>query len=109
MREIETPHGPARVELRTGLEVHGATPEDPELAWWEATERGSGRKVAHVYRRWGFTPLPPGDYVLTVRPYGVETVAIEWGPATVPADSRVTPVPPVKVPPGPISDRADCR
>ena len=58
------------VKVDSGVELLGRADKAPPLAWWyvyDAT-KPQGKAVAQVSERWGFTPLPPGQYVLSVQP-----------------------------------------
>jgi hypothetical protein len=67
-----------RVEVTSGIEVVGRNPEEGELEHWDVIDSANGRKAAHVWHRWGFTPLPAGTYAVRVRPTGHESVEIPW-------------------------------
>src|SRR5208282_1614049 len=41
------------------------------------------KPVAHVYERWGFTPLPPGQYRVSLLPVGYHALELPWGEVTV--------------------------
>ena len=70
----------------------GRNEKERELEHWQVLERSSGRKVAYVWRRWGFTPLPPGSYVVEILPQGYEALPLRWAEVEVTA-SHTTDVP----------------
>ena len=79
----------ARVEVRSGVEVVGRSPDDEELDHWDAVDAATGKVMAHTWRRWGFTPLPPGSYSVRVRPQGDGAIELAWRDVTVAEGSVV--------------------
>jgi hypothetical protein len=76
----------ATVALRSGVEVVGRGEDDAVLDHWDVVDPASGKAVAHVWQRWGFTAVPPGRYALRLRPRGHEAVVVPWGEVTVEAE-----------------------
>lgn len=56
----------ARVALETGLELAGANEKEEAPFAWQVYPAGGGKPAAEISRRWGFTPLPPGEYQVGV-------------------------------------------
>ena len=52
----------ATVNIDAGIELAGRSKEDRPLSQWEVFDLKTQKPVAHVEERWGFTPLPPGQY-----------------------------------------------
>jgi hypothetical protein len=67
---------------QTGVDLEAidiaGTPE-----WWFLEEAASGKGAARVEGRWGFTPVPPGDYRVFVLPQGERALPIVWDTVTV--------------------------
>src|SRR5581483_2769297 len=51
----------------TGIELSGRSAKEPPPYCWYVDDARGKKRIAEVYKRWGFTPLPPGEYVVTVR------------------------------------------
>src|SRR5271157_443527 len=73
----------ARVNIDAGIELAGRSKEDQPLSQWEAFDLKTQKPVAHVYERWGFTPLPPGQYRVSLLPVGYHALELPWGEVTV--------------------------
>jgi len=43
----------------SGIELSGRSKDEPGLEYWNVYDAKTNKQVAHVYNRWGFTPLPP--------------------------------------------------
>ena len=71
----------ARVEVKSGIELVGHSPKDPPLDRWTVLDPKTNKPVTSVSGRWGFTPLPPGEYALQVRPRNSE--AFDWGVVSI--------------------------
>src|SRR5581483_8143122 len=54
------------VQVDSGIELAGRSPQERAPARWFAYDATSDQLVAQVDGRWGFTPLPPGKYVVSV-------------------------------------------
>ena len=53
------------VSINSGIELSGEKPNDVPPDDWMVLD-SANHAVAHVYQRWGFTPLPAGSYVVQV-------------------------------------------
>jgi Mg-chelatase subunit ChlD len=81
--EVRVEEGKAtRVEVTSGVETVGRGDEEA-LEHWDVLDKATGRPVAHVWRHWGFTPVPPGSYALRIKPTGNQAIEIPWGEVTV--------------------------
>src|SRR5204862_6715867 len=67
--------------------------KDQPLEDWFAYDTSAGnapndshKPAARVHQRWGFAPLPPGEYAVTVRAEGAGSKEIPWGKVTVDTD-----------------------
>src|SRR5438445_336528 len=56
----------------TGIELVGRSKDEPPLYRWSVVDPKTKQPVTFVDGRWGFTPVPPGDYELLVRKYEVD-------------------------------------
>ncbi len=74
-----------KVNIDAGIEVVGRSREDRRPAYWEVFDLKNPKPVAHVAERWGFTPLPPGQYRLSLLPDGYHALEIPYGEVTVDA------------------------
>ncbi len=75
----------ARLNIDAGIELAGRSKEDQPLSQWEVFDLKTQKPVAHVEERWGFTPLPPGQYRVSLLPVGYHALEIPWGEVTVDA------------------------
>ena len=80
----------ARLNIDAGIELAGRSKEDQPLSQWEVFDLKTQKPVAHVEERWGFTPLPPGQYRVSLLPKGYHTLEIPWGEVTVVAGKTAT-------------------
>jgi len=80
----------ATVNIDAGIELVGRSKEDQPLSQWEVFDLKTQKPVAHVEERWGFTPLPPGQYRVSLLPKGYHTLEIPWGEVTVVAGKTAT-------------------
>jgi hypothetical protein len=77
--EVDVPYGMVqvtkdkvtRVEVKSGVELVGRTEKEEPLYRWSLVDAKTKKPVSHVDSRWGFTPVPPGDYELWVKKYEV--------------------------------------
>jgi len=77
------------VKVTSGVDASGGAQQPPPEAWF-VEKAGTKERVAQVQKRWGFLPLPPGTYRLTLLLRGQQEF-VEWGPVTVDED-QVTPI-----------------
>jgi von Willebrand factor type A domain len=70
-----------RVEVIAGVELFGRSDKDPPLYRWYLVDRKTQKSVTQANGRWGFAPVPPGDYELVVWPDGAEPYV--WAAITV--------------------------
>ena len=75
----------ARVNIDAGIELAGRSKEDRPPFQWKVYDLKTQKPVAHVEEHWGFTPLPPGQYRVSLLPEGYHTLEIPWGEVTVAA------------------------
>ena len=75
----------AKVNIDAGIELVGRSKEDHPPFQWEVYDLKTQKPVAHVEQRWGFTPLPPGQYRVSLLPEGYHALEIPWGEVTVDA------------------------
>src|SRR5437899_1491419 len=54
----------ARVEVRSGIELAGRSDKEPPFHSWQLQNTKTKEMVTIVYGRWGYTPVPPGEYLL---------------------------------------------
>jgi hypothetical protein len=54
-------------DRRTGIELAWRSLRMTPPRWWDVTDAVSGRRVARVQQRWGFTRVPPGVYRVEAR------------------------------------------
>jgi hypothetical protein len=77
------------VKIDSGIELSGRSDKDDPLRDWFAYDAKGGKEnrkpAARVYSRWGFTPLPPGEYEVTVLPRGNSTIELPWTKVAVAA------------------------
>jgi hypothetical protein len=77
------------VNIDSGIEVSGRAAGDQTLEDWFVYNTGDGKPdrkpVARARERWGFTPLPAGEYRVSVRPQGSGTIELPWTNVTVAA------------------------
>src|SRR4029078_7381773 len=70
----------AAQDERTGIEVVGRSDKDEPLEEWfvyDAKDKGADRKrVARVRKMWGFTKLPPGNFVVALVPHNSSALEI---------------------------------
>ncbi len=86
-KALEIPWGEVAVEdgqtvtvkLESGVELLGRTADEVRLEHWDVVDKKTNKPISHTYRRWGFTPLPPGEYAISILPNGHEAVEIKWG------------------------------
>lgn len=65
------------VSIDSGITISGSERWSAPPKWWFVDD-AAGKRVAQVYNRWGFTPLPPGSYRITIIPQGDRSVSIDW-------------------------------
>ena len=75
----------AKVNIDAGIELVGQSKEDHPPLQWEVYDLKTQKPLAHVHERWGFTPLPPGQYGVNLLPVGYHALEITWGEVTVDA------------------------
>ena len=75
----------AKVNIDSGIELAGRSKQDPPPFQLEVFDLKTPKPVAHVQERWGFTPLPPGQYRLNLIPDGYHALEVLWGEVTVDA------------------------
>ena len=73
----------ATVKIDAGIELVGRSKEDRPPFQWKVYDIKSQKPVANVEERWGFTPLPPGQYRLSLLPAGYHPLEIPWSEVTV--------------------------
>src|SRR3569623_706705 len=66
------------VEISSGIELLGRNDEEPAPETWYIADAETNQHVAKVHQRWGFTPLPAGEYIVGLLPQGYKAVEIEW-------------------------------
>jgi Mg-chelatase subunit ChlD len=85
-RDVRVEGGRAtRVAVDSGVELRGRGDDAEAPEHWEAVGKDTGKVVAHTWQRWGFTPLPPGEYAIRLLPRGHEAVEVPWRDVTVEA------------------------
>jgi hypothetical protein len=88
-REVEVAAGEVvRVDVDSGVKLAGRTADDTPPAKWFVQDAETNKTVAQSgdYNnsgnltgcRWGFTPLPPGNYRVAMRPRGRGAKEISW-------------------------------
>ena len=91
LSEVAVPYGKVqvtkdqvtRVEVKAGVELVGRSDKEPALYRWSVVDPKTKKPVTYASDRWGFTPVPPGDYELRVQKYEVE---IPYGEVKVTKD-----------------------
>ena len=71
--------------MDSGIELIGRSDKEPPPQVWHVEDATTNKKVASVDSRWGFTPLPPGQYRVSLLPEGWHALEISWGEVTVDA------------------------
>ncbi len=71
--------------MDSGIELIGRSDKEPPPQVWHLEDAKTKKKVASVDSRWGFTPLPPGQYRVSLLPEGWHALEISWGEVTVDA------------------------
>ena len=56
--------------MDSGIELIGRSDKEPPPQVWHVEDATTKKKVASVDSRWGFTPLPPGQYRVSLLPEG---------------------------------------
>ena len=80
----------ATVNIDAGIELVGRSKEDQPPSQWEALDLRTRKPMAHVEERWGFTPMPPGQYRVSLLPKGYHTLELPWAEVTVVAGKTAT-------------------
>jgi hypothetical protein len=80
---------PLAFAAASGIELLGRSAQAQPPEWWVVEKAATKERVAQVQQRWGFTPLPPGEYRLTLVLRGQQEF-VEWGPVTVTKDQVTT-------------------
>ena len=80
----------ATVNIDAGIELVGRSKEDQPPSQWEALDLKTRKPMAHVEERWGFTPMPPGQYRVSLLPKGYHTLELPWAEVTVVAGKTAT-------------------
>src|SRR5271157_2236095 len=65
--------------MGSGIELTGRSDKDPPPQVWHVEDATTKKRVASVDSRWGFTPLPPGQYRVSLLPVGWHPLEIPWG------------------------------
>src|SRR5262249_43251523 len=55
----------ANFDINTGIELVAHSKEDRPPFQWQVLDVRTHKPVTRVRERWGFTPVPPGDYLVT--------------------------------------------
>ena len=71
------------MKIDAGIELMGRSKEDRPPFQWKVYDIKSQKPVANVEERWGFTPLPPGQYRLSLLPAGYHALEIPLSEVTV--------------------------
>src|SRR5258708_1976596 len=54
-------------KTKSGIELVGRSDKEKPFYAWFVDDPKAKKRVATEYNRWGFTALPPGEYVVVVR------------------------------------------
>src|SRR5438094_333798 len=52
---------------KSGIELVGRSEKEKPLYGWFVDDAKAKKRVASEYGRWGFTAVPPGEYVVVIR------------------------------------------
>ena len=75
----------ATVKIDSGVDLVGRAKGDRPLSQWEVLDLKTQKPVSHVEERWGFTPMPPGEYAVSGGPH-----AFPWAEVKVASGQVVT-------------------
>jgi len=74
------PNAAIELKLDSGIELSGRTADEKPVYSWHVFDAAGNKEIAAVSERWGFTPLPPGEYRVKVRQYNS---TVDWAKFTV--------------------------
>src|SRR5439155_23831615 len=70
-----------KVAVNSGIEVTGRFEKEPPLQYWHVDDAKTKKRLTSVHARWGFLPLPPGKYTVTIQPR--DGTELPWTTLTV--------------------------